>query len=564
MMLVASVAAQIPANYYSGVEGKQGESLREALHACIKSHTTLNYDALEDYYGPTDFRPDGTLWDIYSNCEFTKAEANKPQSDFCQGWNKEHTVCQSWFGGASPMYSDIFHVLPTDARVNNLRSNWPYGETNSRNDKISQGNPVSYGHLGSSSFSGYTNVGTVYEPDDRYKGDIARIYFYMVTCYRNKALNSSNGAKMFTYSGGVAGLTDYSVALLMKWHRADPVSQKEINRNDSVYKVQKNRNPFVDFPDLAEYIWGNKKTTTVSLSTLLSAYDSDYVPLDTEGGSNQQDYAKFGVTWYVNGEKIRTDSVYKNHKLSELPQTPVSCSATSTTFMGWSNAVIAGTMQTKPEFLFASVTDAPAINANTSFYAVFAHEEQGQGQGEVTATASFTTADGYKRGDKPTSAQAGKVTIKFDKGTNKNETAFFTEIRSYGGSTITLSGATMSRVEFVLGPNDKGNALKPNVGKMDATGLVWTGSASSIVFTVDGDSGYRGLSAIRVTYDDNTTVFAYSDYLTNCGYTGENLEEITNTAETIPAAKKILKGGKLYIQIGTALYTVTGQKVSER
>ena len=64
MMLVASVAAQIPANYYSGVEGKQGESLREALHACIKSHTTLNYDALEDYYGPTDFRPDGTLWDI--------------------------------------------------------------------------------------------------------------------------------------------------------------------------------------------------------------------------------------------------------------------------------------------------------------------------------------------------------------------------------------------------------------------------------------------------------------------------------------------------------------------
>ena len=558
LLCVSYVQAQIPSNYYSNANNKKGEALRTALNGCISSHTQLNYDALESYYVPTDFRPDSTLWDIYSTCEFTMDKANKAQSDFCDGWNKEHTVPSSWFGKSYPMYSDIFHVLPTDARVNNLRGNDAYGETNSRTDKISVG-AAALGHYGSSSFSGYTTIGNVYEPDDRYKGDIARIYFYMATCYLNKDFTSQSGSKMFTYSDGKAGLTDYSVALLMKWHRNDPVSVKEINRNDSVYKQQGNRNPFVDYPELAEYIWGNKKNENFNLATIISAYSKDYIPLDTEGGSNDKDYAKYGVNWFVNGQKIQTDSVFKNHKLSILPASPVSCSEYSNTFVGWSKSAIAGKAQTKPADLFMSVEESPAIGSNTTLHAVFAHMEQGQGQGDVTAKASFTENDGYKRGDAVTSATAGKVTIAFAGGTNP--TKYYTEIRCYAQSSITLSGADINKVEFVPGSNDKGNMLKPNSGKMDDTGLVWTGSSSNLVFTVDGDSGYRGLSAIKVTYDDNTTVFIYSDYLTNC----DNMTEIENVVNEQPAAyraKKVLRNGQIVIEREGHVYNMMGQEIN--
>ena len=551
--------AQIPANYYTAANGKKGEALRTALNSCISNHTVLNYDALEQYYIPTDFRPDGTLWDVYSTCPFKYEDAGGTQNDFCQHWNKEHTVCQSWFGSGG-MGSDLFQVLPTDARVNNLRSNWPYGETSVRNDNISKGAPYALGHLGSSSFSGYTGVGTVYEPDDRYKGDIARIYFYMATCYLKQSLNASNGATMFTYSGGTTGLTAYSVALLMKWHRNDPVSYKEIARNDSVYKQQGNRNPFVDFPELAEYIWGNKTASNFDLASILTAYSKEYVPLDMEG-SEQTDYDKFGVNWFANGQKIQTDSVFKNHKLSELPPAPISCSTYSNTFVGWSNAAIAGKAQTPPSVLFTTPAEAPTINANSTFYAVFAHAEQGQGVGTVTSTAEFTDAAGYKSSSTTEikCAEAGKVHIAFAQANAGNFAKYFTELRCYGGSTITLSGATISRVEFVpASSNDKKNALIPNVGSMDATGLIWSGSAVNIVFTVDGTSGYRGLSAIKVTYNDNTTVYIYSDYITSCD--GSSME-VQHVQKQQPAAQKVLIDGKLYILLGEKIFTITGQEI---
>jgi len=110
---------------------------------------------------------------------------------------------------------------------------------------------------------------------DEYKGDFARAYFYMVTCYRNKSFTSSGGNKVFTYSGGVAGLTPYAIALFIKWHRQDPVSQKEIDRNEAIYAYQNNRNPYIDHPCLAEYIWGNKAGQTVSLATLDSCNCTD-------------------------------------------------------------------------------------------------------------------------------------------------------------------------------------------------------------------------------------------------------------------------------------------------
>ena len=272
--------AAIPSGYYSAADNKKGTALLSALHDCIDGHTTLSYGSLENYYDDTDLTADGYIWDMYSTCKFTINDDGGSQSRICDVWNKEHSVPQSWFGEASPMKSDLFHVYPTDARVNNFRSNYPYGETSNRS--YIDGDSKALGYLGTSNFSGYT--GKVFEPVDQYKGDFARTYFYMVARYLDKNFNKSeNGKVVFTYSGGTAGLTTYAINLFLKWHRQDPVSQKEIDRNNAVYKHQKNRNPFIDYPYLAEYIWGEQKNETMLLEELMSSSDSDFIPGESDG-----------------------------------------------------------------------------------------------------------------------------------------------------------------------------------------------------------------------------------------------------------------------------------------
>ena len=282
LVLSANLAifAAIPSGYYSAADNKKGAALLSALHGCIDGHTTLSYSSLENYYDDTDLTAEGYIWDMYSTCKFTINDDGGSQKRICDVWNKEHSIPQSWFGEASPMKSDLFHVYPTDARVNNYRSNMPYGETSNRS--YIDGDSKALGYIGSSNFSGYS--GKVFEPVDQYKGDFARTYFYMVARYLDKNFNKSeNGKVVFTYSSNTTGLTTYATNLFLKWHRQDPVSQKEIDRNDAVYKHQKNRNPFIDYPYLAEYIWGELKNETMHLDELMSSSDSDFIPGESDG-----------------------------------------------------------------------------------------------------------------------------------------------------------------------------------------------------------------------------------------------------------------------------------------
>jgi hypothetical protein len=165
------------------------------------------------------------------------------------------------------MKSDAFHVYPTDGKVNGIRSNYPHGETNA--------SPIggkALGKIGSSSVSGYS--GTVYEPDDEYKGDIARTYFYFVTCYEDKLseFDKNNVLTGDTYPS----LTYWFYNLMLDWHREDPVSEKELVRNEAVYKHQNNRNPFIDYPELAEHIWGDKKSIAFYFNS--TAIDNIEIP----------------------------------------------------------------------------------------------------------------------------------------------------------------------------------------------------------------------------------------------------------------------------------------------
>lgn len=254
LLLVALAAiGSEPTGYYNSAYNKGSEQLRQALYNIIKDHTVVTYGYLYTVYQTSDVL-NGQIWDIYSTCSFDPG-ASQRCGDYvsvCDCYNREHTVPQSWFNEASPMKSDAFHIYPTDGKVNGQRSNYPYGEC--ANGTNLGGHAL--GRLGSSTFSGYN--GTVFEPDDEYKGDLARTYFYMATRYADQCNNWGHGV----FSSAHSGLSDYAVALFMKWHREDPVSQKEIIRNDAIYAHQDNRNPFIDHPELAEYIWGNMTSST--------------------------------------------------------------------------------------------------------------------------------------------------------------------------------------------------------------------------------------------------------------------------------------------------------------
>lgn len=252
LLFVHYTWAQEPVGYYSPAEGKKDAELKTALYTIIKDHTVLEYYSSSTSFKSTDWHPatagypNGYFWDMYSN--------NKRTS--WTGMNREHSMPKSWWS-ASPentvAYSDLNNLYPSDATANSAKLNYSLGEVG--------GTPI-YSNgvvkVGTNSFSGYT--GTVFEPADEYKGDFARDYMYVVSCYEDYANNwRSTGTLSMLSTGTYPVFKPWAVNLLLKWHRQDPVSTKETIRNTAVFSLQNNRNPFIDHPELAEFIWGEYK-----------------------------------------------------------------------------------------------------------------------------------------------------------------------------------------------------------------------------------------------------------------------------------------------------------------
>lgn len=254
-----------PTNYYNAAVGYTEAALKTKLFTIVGSHTERSYANLWTDFQTTDKRADGKVWDIYSNTTNYTFGTNQCGNYSAEGdcYNREHSFPKSWFNDATPMYTDLYHLYPSDGYVNGKRSNFPFGEVGT----VTYSSRNNYCRLGTSSFAGYT--GTVFEPADEYKGDFARTYFYMVTAYESvvNTWNTSNtNASPHLDGTKYPALNAWSVNLFLKWNAQDPVSTKETNRNNAVYGIQKNRNPFIDHPELAEYIWGNKKGTPWSLT----------------------------------------------------------------------------------------------------------------------------------------------------------------------------------------------------------------------------------------------------------------------------------------------------------
>lgn len=288
------VQAVVPAGYYHFAKNKSKNELKTALKNVSSPMRELEYGSGPGYtwegFFYTDRRSDSTVVDMYSSIV-------RKQNSFMavDGMHIEHSLPKSWWGAHENMaYKDLFHLYPADALTNSTKNNLPLGEVT--------GTPIlSNGvtKIGKNGFGTYY-VDNCFEPADEFKGDFARSYFYISTIYEDLAplwqspMMNNNSYPVWK---------PWAIDLLLKWHRQDPVSPKELTRNERIYSIQSNRNPFIDFPSLAEYIWGAdttkifpfpveteayltspKRGTTIDFGTIMTN-DQRSIPLDLKGVS---------------------------------------------------------------------------------------------------------------------------------------------------------------------------------------------------------------------------------------------------------------------------------------
>ncbi len=269
-----SAAAEAPQGYYKSLDGLSEGQLKTAIYELVRNFTKVSsYSALPQYFQRTDVYPESNRWwDMYSDIPLYAPKFT--------GLNREHSFPKSWWGGSEGVsaYVDLNHLYPSEAAANMAKSNYPLGEV-SRTEKVKFDNGVSK--------VGYPVTGQgggcqwVFEPDDEYKGDFARTYFYMATCYQDLTWKYTYMVSQNLYPT----LTGWAARMLLEWHRNDPVSDKEINRNDVVYSIQNNRNPFIDHPELAEYLWGDKVGQAFKVSTTTQPGGDPVLTTPTQGMS---------------------------------------------------------------------------------------------------------------------------------------------------------------------------------------------------------------------------------------------------------------------------------------
>lgn len=262
LLLSLPCVAQIPPGYYNSASGLQGTALRSALHTIIDGHNQQTYP-LWTHFIATDAKGNTKVWDIYSDkpgqtppYEYSLV-ANQCGNYLAEGdcYNHEHTWPSSYFNDEFPARSDLFHIYPTDGWVNNKRSNYAYGVVSNPTYTSQNGSK-----LGPNTYPGYS--GTVFEPLDSFKGDLARSYFYMATRYYTEDGTWNDWAM-----SNKTELKQWAINMLLEWHTNDPVSQKELDRNEAVYTIQDNRNPFIDHPEYAYCIWGICNTSVAEVLT---------------------------------------------------------------------------------------------------------------------------------------------------------------------------------------------------------------------------------------------------------------------------------------------------------
>lgn len=300
------MAETMPEHYYAPAQGKQDAELKSALSCILQEGERYKYGSRSetsthlytwDGFALTDRRANGTIYDMYSPYRHHFAHNNRSAA----GMAIEHAFPKSWWGGEdNDAYKDLFHLNPSEHRANGAKSDYPPGVADSLTI-------FDNGVFRTGSGKGNPNF-RVWEPADRYKGDFARAYFYVATCYEdfhwtdtialtstgNESLASTSGAYFAMDNNSHLEFKPWLTDILLDWHRQDPVSEKEIRRQDAISTIQHNRNPYIDYPELVEYIWGDKQGQTVDFSLLTSTCSDAYTaPIDTD---NIEAYGATAIT----------------------------------------------------------------------------------------------------------------------------------------------------------------------------------------------------------------------------------------------------------------------------
>lgn len=298
--------AQIPTGYYNTATGT-GYTLKTQLYNKITAHTNNGYAGLWTTYSTSDrdnqYENDNSIIDIYSENP-TGADPYKYTYGTSQCgtysteggcYNREHIIPQSVFNSASPMVADAHFIPPTDGKVNGMRSNYPHGTVATASWTSLNGSK-----LGTSAVSGYT--GTVFEPINEFKGDVARMYFYFATCYENTVATYSYD--MFNGTSNQVFTTPF-LNMLLAWNAQDPVSAREIARNNAIYVRQGNRNPFIDHPEYVNMIWGGgvppSDTQAPTVPTNLVASSITSTTLNLSWTASTDNVGVTGYNVYMNG-----------------------------------------------------------------------------------------------------------------------------------------------------------------------------------------------------------------------------------------------------------------------
>ncbi|KGO88737.1 ribonuclease [Flavobacterium rivuli WB 3.3-2 = DSM 21788] len=295
VLLTTAVFGQIPANYYNTATGT-GYALKTQLHNIIDGHTDRGYAGLYVTYTTSDkdfyYENNGTLLDIYSEIpsgedsyEYTYGSDQQDDGSLGtaegQRFNREHIVPQSYFASALPMYADAHFIVPTDKYVNGQRGNFPFGKVNMATLTTTNGSKKG-ANLNSGYSAGYT--ATVFEPIDEFKGDVARMILYFVTRYQGQlsGFYSSTNVSSTQSKAMFDGTEDHALSntflnILLTWHANDPVSQRELDRNNAIYRRQSNRNPYIDHPEYAAQIWGEVAGLNTFAANTVTVYPNPAV-----------------------------------------------------------------------------------------------------------------------------------------------------------------------------------------------------------------------------------------------------------------------------------------------
>lgn len=474
--------AQDYRGYYDGITDNQtGTTLKAALHNIIKNDDHVSYKELWSAYATTDKKP-GTnyIWDIYSdNPNGTPPYQYTYSTDQCGNYNgegscynREHVWAQSWTNDNSTHKTDLHHVYPTDGYVNAQRSNYAFGEVGTASWTSLNG-----GKLGTCKTSGYT--GTVFEPIDEYKGDIARAIMYVSVRYYSED-NSWSTSGMTNKSE----LLPWAVTMLLRWHADDPVSAKEIARNEAVYGIQGNRNPFVDHPEYAARIWA----PNTSYNITASVYPLNSGTVDGAGSYSAGQSCTLTATpnsgytflnWTKNNVVVSTDASY--------------------TFTVAENATYKANFETTSNYQIAVTAGA----GGSAFI--------GDAPSPTSHDISINFADKYSNVtqtldlDGETIPLDENVSVVFNKNTGGTAPTYYnngTSVRCYAKNSFVLSAGTYSitsvTLTFGTGDGSYSNTISTNGGSFNGT--TWTGTASSVTFTISGTSGQRRIKKIDVEY----------------------------------------------------------------